>query len=87
MLKSTIKLEIDNLCDTKRPTDDSSIIAFHSITEMLADSKWVFGSTVPYAENTWARGFPSPYYNDSHRRLRTAMREWVDQVCAQIALP
>ncbi|KAJ5365519.1 acyl-CoA dehydrogenase [Penicillium concentricum] len=42
-------------------------------------AKWLFGSTVPFAEPAWARGCPSPYYNDSHRRLRAAMRTWVDE--------
>ncbi|OAL44491.1 acyl-CoA dehydrogenase [Pyrenochaeta sp. DS3sAY3a] len=40
---------------------------------------WVFGSTTPYAEAPWARGGPSPYYNDSHRRLRKAMRDWMEE--------
>lgn len=44
------------------------------------NAKWLFGSVLPYAEPAWARGYPSPYYNDSHRRLRAAMRSWVDEV-------
>ncbi|PSR77327.1 acyl-CoA dehydrogenase [Coniella lustricola] len=40
--------------------------------------KWLYGSTLPYAEAPWARGCPSPYYKDSHRRLRDAMRKWVE---------
>ncbi|KAF4547699.1 Acyl-CoA dehydrogenase-like protein 3 [Elsinoe fawcettii] len=47
-----------------------------SLDEAL--EKWTFGSPVPYAEAPWARGCPSPYYNDSHRRLRKAMRDWVE---------
>ncbi|KAJ4175558.1 hypothetical protein NW759_017662 [Fusarium solani] len=43
------------------------------------NAKWLFGSVLPYAEPAWARGYPSPYYNDSHRRLRAAMRSWVDE--------
>ncbi|KAH6886161.1 acyl-CoA dehydrogenase [Thelonectria olida] len=42
-------------------------------------SKWVFGSNLPFAEAPWARGCPSPYYGDSHRRLRKAMRSWVEE--------
>ncbi|KAJ6194061.1 LOW QUALITY PROTEIN: acyl-CoA dehydrogenase [Bipolaris maydis] len=38
-----------------------------------------FGSTIPYAEPPWAQGKPSPYYNDSHRQLRSAMRDWVEK--------
>ena len=41
---------------------------------------WLFGSPIPYAEPSWARGCPSPYFKDSHRRLRKAMRAWVDTV-------
>ncbi|KFZ23995.1 hypothetical protein V502_01526 [Pseudogymnoascus sp. VKM F-4520 (FW-2644)] len=37
-------------------------------------------SLVPYGEPTWLRPeFHSPYYNDSHRRLQKAMREFVDK--------
>ncbi|KAM5344304.1 hypothetical protein ACJ41O_012841 [Fusarium nematophilum] len=43
-------------------------------------SKWLFGSTIPYAEAPWARGCPSPHYRDSHRQLRQAMRSWVEEV-------
>ncbi|KAF7554454.1 hypothetical protein G7Z17_g2923 [Cylindrodendrum hubeiense] len=41
-------------------------------------SKWLYGSPLPFAEAPWARGCPSPYYRDSHRRLRHAMRTWVE---------
>ncbi|KAH7014468.1 acyl-CoA dehydrogenase-like protein [Microdochium trichocladiopsis] len=37
-----------------------------------------FGSTTPWAEPTWYTGRPSPYYNDSHRKLRDHLRAWVD---------
>jgi hypothetical protein len=37
-------------------------------------------STVPYAEPLWLTPqFKSPYYNDSHRALQKAVREFVDQ--------
>merc|ERR1712188_158681 len=36
-------------------------------------------SLVPYAENDWLHGWHSPYYNETHHRLRAAMREFVDQ--------
>lgn len=36
-------------------------------------------STVPYAEPLWlSPAYKSPYYNDSHHRLRAAIREYVD---------
>jgi len=39
-----------------------------------------FGSVLPFAEPSWygALGHTSPYYNDSHRRLRAFTREYVD---------
>lgn len=38
-------------------------------------------STVPYAEPTWlSKGFHSPYYNESHRKLQTATRKFVSEV-------
>lgn len=37
-----------------------------------------FGSTLPWAEPAWYTGRPSPYYKESHRRLRKAVRDWVE---------
>lgn len=37
-------------------------------------------SPVPYAEPLWLRPqFKSPYFNDSHRRLQKAMRDFTDK--------
>ena len=37
-------------------------------------------SEVPYAEPLWLRPqFKSPYFNDSHRRLQKALREFTDR--------
>ncbi|KAL2850625.1 acyl-CoA dehydrogenase/oxidase [Aspergillus pseudoustus] len=38
-----------------------------------------FGSALPWAEPSWYSGRPSPYYNDSHRRLREAVRRWTEE--------
>jgi len=38
-----------------------------------------FGELVPYADPTWYQDWHSPYYKESHRRLRKAMREFVDR--------
>jgi alkylation response protein AidB-like acyl-CoA dehydrogenase len=48
-------------------------------------SKWIYGSTTPFAESSWAQGCPSPYYKDSHRQLRVAMRQWVETNIIPIA--
>lgn len=37
-----------------------------------------FGELVPYAEPAWYHGYASPYYKESHRRLRDAIRTYVD---------
>lgn len=38
-------------------------------------------SPVPYAEPLWLTpDFQSPYYKESHRRLRREMRKWVETV-------
>ncbi|KAL6232495.1 hypothetical protein BDW75DRAFT_247127 [Aspergillus navahoensis] len=37
-----------------------------------------YGSPVPYGEPPWACGLPSPYIRESHRRLQSAMRKWVE---------
>jgi len=39
----------------------------------------IFGSTIPYAEPMWAQTFATPFYNDSHRRLRAAVREFCER--------
>jgi len=37
-----------------------------------------YGSMVPYCEPSWYQDWTSPYYTDSHRRLRTAVRSFVE---------
>ncbi|KAK3201561.1 hypothetical protein GRF29_185g1339457 [Pseudopithomyces chartarum] len=38
-----------------------------------------YGSTLPWAEPSWYTGRPTPYYKDSHRRLRDTVRAWCEQ--------
>ena len=38
-----------------------------------------FGEQVPYGDPSWYQGWHSPYYNDSHRRFRSALRAFVDE--------
>lgn len=45
-----------------------------------------FGNLAPWAEPAWSHGIPSPYYNDSHKKLRAAIREYVDQNILPYAL-
>ncbi|KAH7389360.1 acyl-CoA dehydrogenase-like protein [Phaeosphaeria sp. MPI-PUGE-AT-0046c] len=42
-----------------------------------------YGSSLPWAEPSWYSGRPSPYYNESHRRLRDAVRTWCEENIAQ----
>lgn len=36
-------------------------------------------STGPWSEPAWSLGIASPYYNDSHRKLRDALRNYIDE--------
>lgn len=39
----------------------------------------IFGELVPYGDPTWYQGWYQPnYYNDSHKRFRAAVREFVE---------
>ena len=38
-----------------------------------------FGSVVPYAEPLWYSRNVSPHYTASHRKLRAAVRNYVDE--------
>jgi alkylation response protein AidB-like acyl-CoA dehydrogenase/cytochrome b involved in lipid metabolism len=39
----------------------------------------LFGEQVPFGDPVWYQDWYSPYYNESHRRFRVAMREWVER--------
>jgi len=38
-----------------------------------------FGELVPYGDPNWYQEWNSPYYNESHRKFRAAMRAFVDK--------
>ncbi|KAI9591481.1 acyl-CoA dehydrogenase/oxidase [Syncephalis fuscata] len=38
-----------------------------------------FGDLIPFGDPAWYQGWDSPYYNDSHRRFRARMREFVER--------
>jgi len=38
-----------------------------------------FGCPTPYAEPLWYSRNKTPYYNDSHRKLRAAVRKYMDE--------
>jgi hypothetical protein len=37
----------------------------------------VFGDGRPFGDPTWYQRWHTPYYNESHKRLRAEVREWV----------
>lgn len=39
----------------------------------------IFGELTPFAEPSWYVGYASPYYKESHRRLRKAVRQYMDE--------
>ncbi|KAK4506546.1 hypothetical protein PRZ48_000278 [Zasmidium cellare] len=45
---------------------------------MPSTPKEVFGNPAPWSEPAWSHGIPSPYYNDSHKKYRNALRQYVD---------
>lgn len=52
--------------------------AKNSVSALSSDYEQ-FGSTAPYAEPLWYSRNVSPHYTDSHRKLRAAVRKYVDE--------
>jgi hypothetical protein len=44
-----------------------------------------FGELTPWAEPAWYNTLDSPYYNDSHRKLRAWIRNYIDENIAPYA--
>lgn len=44
-----------------------------------ASSVRPFGVATPYAEPIWYSRGKTPFYNDSHRKLRAEVRKYVDE--------
>lgn len=53
--------------------------SFHETARALIERMGGFGELVPYGDPNWYYGFNSQYYNDSHRKVRAAMRAFVDK--------
>lgn len=47
--------------------------------EPLPDGPNAFGEMVPFGDPTWYQDWHSPYFNESHRKFRAAVREFVDK--------
>lgn len=50
-----------------------------SVKTQLTGTRDLFGDLTPWAEPAWYNTLSSPYYDESHRRLRRAIREYVDE--------
>ena len=42
-------------------------------------TKESFGNLAPWSEPAWSHGIASPYYNESHRRIRDALRAYINE--------
>jgi len=51
----------------------------HAAKRALVQPSGVFGDMVPFGDPAWYQDWYSPYYNDSHRRFRAALREFVQK--------
>ncbi|KAI8341233.1 acyl-CoA dehydrogenase/oxidase [Chlamydoabsidia padenii] len=51
----------------------------YSISGYLAGTESKFGEGIPYGDPSWYQDWNSPYYNESHIKLRKMMREFVDK--------
>src|SRR3990170_4397191 len=49
----------------------------YDVTNFLGEGP--FGDLVPHGDPYWYQDFYSPYYNDSHRRVRAAVRKFVEK--------
>ena len=47
--------------------------------ESNSSPKSTFGEVTPWAEPAWYNSLASPYYNESHKRLRAAIRKYIDE--------
>jgi hypothetical protein len=45
----------------------------------MAARKQTFGNLNPWSEPAWYNVLSSPYYNNSHRKLREVIRTYIDE--------
>jgi alkylation response protein AidB-like acyl-CoA dehydrogenase len=45
----------------------------------MSPAKETFGNLGPWAEPSWYSSLASPYYNESHKQLRNALRTYIDE--------
>ncbi|KAF9959311.1 hypothetical protein BGZ72_009888 [Mortierella alpina] len=61
------------------PPKDNAPAAAAENTTSAEDDELQFGDMVPFGDPSWYQQWGSPYYNDSHRRLRRVIRAFVDK--------
>lgn len=49
------------------------------VNRRIITTENTYGSLVPYCEPSWYQDWTSPYYTDAHRRLRVAVRAFVEK--------
>ncbi|CAI2187120.1 4685_t:CDS:2 [Funneliformis geosporum] len=54
------------------------VIGQEEVSSEVASVDGPFGDLVPHGDPYWYQDFYSPYYNDSHRRVRAAVRKFVE---------
>ncbi|GBC22996.1 uncharacterized protein OCT59_014066 [Rhizophagus irregularis] len=52
--------------------------AQEEVSNEASSGEGPFGDLVPFGDPYWYQDFYSPYYNDSHRRVRAAVRKFVE---------
>ena len=57
-----------------KPKAEAAPVATKVKTE---DPSEIFGDGLPFGDPNWYQRWHTPYYNESHRRLRAEVREWV----------
>ncbi|KAG0210557.1 hypothetical protein BGX28_009193 [Mortierella sp. GBA30] len=63
------------------PPKGGAIVATTESAQSTAtdDDELQFGDMVPFGDPSWYQQWGSPYYNESHRRLRRVIRAFVDK--------
>ncbi|KAI9306456.1 acyl-CoA dehydrogenase/oxidase [Cunninghamella echinulata] len=70
--QAPVKKEEKKVADTQ-PTET------YSISGLISGAESKFGEGIPYGDPTWYQDWNSPYYNQTHIKLRKMMREFVDK--------
>ncbi|KAM0752221.1 acyl-CoA dehydrogenase NM domain-like protein [Meredithblackwellia eburnea MCA 4105] len=78
--KQAAPLKIGVIGDPNASKDDheSAVAESSSADEDDLDETY-FGDLVPYGDPYWYQDWASPYYKDSHRKVRAAVRKFTDE--------